>query len=192
MRKLNYEKLALQLKPGRVYRRSALKAASRAIDRDLVLLVQNGFLEKVAPGLYYKPKSSRFGSLPAADNELVKNFLRDDQFLLYSWNEYNALDVGLTQLYNRQIVYNYKRHGLFELGGKKYDFRRPARGFPEAMSREFLLVDLMNNLHELAEDHELLKKQIRLSLGKFNLPKLKEFVHRYGKISTRKFFTSII
>ena len=46
------------------------------------------------------------------------------------WNQYNALGLGLTQLYNRLIVYNHKRHGIFKLGNKTFDFRRPARGFP--------------------------------------------------------------
>ncbi len=70
------------------------------IDRDLYKLVQQGLLEKIAAGLYYKPQTSRYGDLPPNDEALVKAFLREDSFLLFSWNEYNALGLGLTQLYN--------------------------------------------------------------------------------------------
>jgi len=155
----SFEKVAHHLKPGHVYRRENLLTYSKAVDRDLVRLILEGLLEKVAPGLYYAPKVSRFGHLPPDNKTLVNAFLRDDDFLLLSWNEYNALGLGLTQLYNRTVVYNYKRHGVFTLGGKGFDFRRPARGFPKKLTPGFLIVDLLNNLNELAEeDTEALKK----------------------------------
>jgi hypothetical protein len=31
--------------------------------------------------------------------------------------------VGTTQLYDKTVVYNHKRHGNFSLGGRKFDFR---------------------------------------------------------------------
>ena len=31
--------------------------------------------------------------------------------------------VGTTQLYDKTVVYNHKRHGSFSLGGRKFDFR---------------------------------------------------------------------
>lgn len=188
MRTMNYEKLVSSLESGRVYRREALLPFSPALDRDLATSVDKGVLEKVAPGLYYKPAQSRFGALPASDKELVRNFLRDDLFLIYSWDVYNGLGLGLTQLYNRQVVYNRKRHGLFRLGGKLFDFHRPARGFPEKFSKEFLLVDLVNNLSQLAEDAELTKARIKKNLLQFDQTKLNENVKRYGKVATIKFF----
>ena len=62
-----------------------------------------------------------------------------------------AMDrVGTTQLYDKTVVYNHKRHGNFSLGGRKFDFRvKPS--LPRTLSREFLLVDLVNNLDRLAE-----------------------------------------
>lgn len=166
-------------------------AYSTAIDRDLAMLVNKGMLEKVAPGLYYKPVQSRFGPVPASDKVLVKSFLRDDPFLLYSWNDYNSLGLSLTQLYNRQIVYNRKRHGVFKLDGKIFDFRRPARSFPEKLSKEFLLVDLLNNLSELAEDSNIVKNSIKRNYKKFNSRKVMSFVKDYGKISTKRFFKEL-
>jgi hypothetical protein len=191
MSTLSHEKLASRFVPGHVYRREVLLPFSKALDRDLATLVNKGVVEKVAPGLYYKPTQSRFGLLPSQDEELVRSFLRDDFFLLLSWNQYNTLGLGLTQLYNRVVVYNRKRHGLFKLGEKEFYFRRSTRGFPDKLSKEFLLVDLLNNLSELAEDTELIKLQVKKCLKQFNIRKITKYVKLYGKVATRKFFESI-
>lgn len=162
----SFEKLARHLKSGHVYRREDLLPYSKAVDRDLMRLTLEGLLEKVAQGLYYAPKTSRFGHLPPDNKDLVKTFLRDDDFLLLSCNDYNSLGLGLTQLYNRTVVYNYKRHGVFKLGDKAFDFRRPARGFPKKLTPAFLLVDLLNNLNELADENvEALKTKIKNKLS---------------------------
>jgi Family of unknown function (DUF6088) len=185
------QKLVLYLKSGRVYRREALQRFSKAIDRDLKTLARKKILEKVAAGIYYKPAFSRFGMLPPDDKDLVQCFLRDDDFLLFSWNQYNALGLGLTQLYNQVVVYNHKRHGVFRLGNKTFDFRRPARGFPDKITPEFLLVDLVNNLDELAEDKNFVQSQILTNLNKFNLQRVKQYVKEYGKITAKHFFKEI-
>jgi hypothetical protein len=191
MNMLAHEKLASHFAPGYVYRREMLLPFSTAIDRDLSTLVNKEVIEKVGHGLYYKPVRSRFGSLPSKDEELVRSFLRDDFFLLFSWNQYNTLGLGLTQLYNRVVVYNRKRHGLFTLGAKEFDFRRPSRGFPEKLYKEFLLVDLINNLSELAEEAEWVKAQVKKHLKQFNQSKINQYAKLYGKIATRKFFDGI-
>jgi hypothetical protein len=182
------EKLNRKMSFGHVYRRDTLLPFSKAIDRDLEALVSMGTLQKLAYGLYYKPAVSSFGVLPPKDQELVTCFLREDNFLLYSRNEYNALGVGLTQLYNRVVVLNYKRQGIFKLGNREYDFRKTNRGFPKKMSPEFLLIDLLNNFQELAEDTSLLKDRIKKSLHRFNKTKLLSMAKAYGKVSTNRFF----
>jgi hypothetical protein len=40
---------------------------------------------------------------------------RYPRFLLTSPNAYNTLGVGTTQLYDKTVVYNHKRHGHFML-----------------------------------------------------------------------------
>ena len=184
----SYKKLDSHLKAGRTYRREMLLPFSTAIDRDLIKLTKQGILEKVGGGLYYKPATSRFGNLPPRDEDLIKRFLRDDAFLLYSWNQYNSLGLGLTQLYNQLVVHNYKRHGLFQLAGKTFDFRRPARGFPKKITAEFLLVDLVNNLNDLAENTQAIKIKIKEKVAKFNHKKLAYYVKNYGKVATQHFF----
>jgi hypothetical protein len=59
---ISYKKLTSHLKAGRTYRREMLVPFSKAIDRDLMKLTQQGILEKVGSGLYYKPAISRFGT----------------------------------------------------------------------------------------------------------------------------------
>lgn len=187
----SFEQLANHLQPGHVYRRDHLASYSKAIDRDLMRLVQEGLLEKIAAGLYYSQQASRFGHLPPNDFSLIKAFLRDNDFLVLSWNEYNTLGLGLTQLYNRTIVYNYKRHGVFKLGNKEYDFRRPARGFPKKLTPAFLVMDLLNNLSELVEeDMEKLKTKIKKLPPKL-LEQANQCAKKYGKVATKKFFMEI-
>lgn len=187
----SYENLDQYMQAGKVYRREMLLSYSTAVDRDLDALVERGKLRKLAGGLYYKPARSALGVLPPKDDNLVACFLRDKHFLMYSMNQYNALGVGLTQLYNRVVVLNRKRHGVFKLGNKEFDFRRVSKGFPSKMTPEFLLVDLVNNLNDLAEDTSLVKENVRQGLVRFDRSKLVRLAQEYGKISTKKFFEEI-
>ena len=178
------------LEPGKIYRREMLLPYSTAIDRTLKHQTQKGILEKVGAGLYYCPQKSRFGLLSPNTMELVRAFLKEDHFLLLSWNHYNTLGLGLTQLYNQTVVYNRKRHEVVKLAGQSFDFRRPAKGFPLVLTKEFLLVDLMNNLSELTEDPQAVKKNVIKQLHQFDKAKLLALVQQYGKVGTKKFFSS--
>lgn len=179
--------LADGLRAGHVYRREDLAFLSNAIDRHLQELVAMGKLQKLAQGLYYAPKQSNFGPLPPADDQVVKGFLRDKEFLVFSPSSYNAVGLGTTQLYNRTLVYNHKRHGVFQLGNRQFDFRVKPR-FPKKLSREFLYVDLLNNLDELAEDRDVVLSQARSKLPSFDHKRLQEAVKNYGNMATRKRF----
>ncbi len=179
--------LADELKAGHVYRREDLARLSNAVDRPLRELVSMGKLQKLAQGLYHAPKQSNFGPLPPADDLVVKGFLRDKEFLVFSPSSYNAVGLGTTQLYNRTLVYNHKRHGVFRLGNRQFDFRVKPR-FPKKLSREFLYVDLLNNLDELAEDRDEVLSQARRKLPSFDLDRLQAAVDSYGNMATRKRF----
>ena len=179
--------LAGALKAGHVYRREDLARLSNAVDRHLRELVSVGKLQKLAQGLYHVPKQSRFGLLPPADDDVVRGFLRDKDFLVFSPSSYNSVGLGTTQLYNRTFVYNHKRHGIFWLGNRQFDFRVKPR-FPKKLSREFLFVDLLNNLEELAEDRDAVLSQARNKLPSFEPARLQSAVNSYGKMATRKRF----
>tara|TARA_R110000868_G_scaffold8205_3_gene42431 strand:- start:21064 stop:21705 length:642 start_codon:yes stop_codon:yes gene_type:complete len=188
----NLTSLTDHIKPGNVYRRESLQPYSNAVDRHLRQLTQDGLLQKIAPGLYYASKMSRFGQLPPNDHCLVKAFLRDDNFLLFSHNAYNSLNLGLTQVYNHTIVYNHKRHGQFKLGNKTFDFRRPTGGFPKKLTAAFLLVDLFNHANELADENiESLKEKVKTRVNVSLLNEAKRMAKCYGKVATKKFFSAI-
>lgn len=179
--------LKKHLRPGQVYRRADLAQWSSAVDRHLRRLQEEGALTKLSGGLYYCPQKTAFGTAPADDKTLVRAFLKDSRFLLTSPNAYNALGVGTTQLYNSTLVYNHKRHGRFELGGRVFDFRMKPH-FPATVTPEFLLVDLVNNLKELAEDHDELIGRVQEKAAAMDAGALSSAVRQYGGAAARKFF----
>lgn len=179
--------LKKHLRPGRVYRRADLAPWSKAVDRHLKELVSDGTLTKLRGGVYYRPKETAFGKAPAEDRELVARFLKDDRFLMASPNAYNRLGVGTTQLYDKTVVYNHKRHGEFALGGRTFDFRvKPT--FPKTLSKEFLLVDLVNNVGRLAEDREQVLAHVKAQAPTYDRVPLHRAVREYGNVRTQKFF----
>jgi hypothetical protein len=183
--------LKKHLRPGRVYRRGDLMPWSRAVDRHLRQLVEEGTLTKLAGGLYACPKQTVFGKAPAEDGELVATFLKDDRFLLASPNAYNSLGVGTTQLYDKTVVYNRKRHGEYSLGGRKFDFRvKPS--FPKKLSSEFLLVDLVNNLDRLAESRTEVLERVKERVASYDKPQLQRAARNYGNVRTKKFFAKAL
>ena len=172
------EALINHIKPGRVYRRSDLEFFSTAVDRHLSQLRNAGALKRLGKGLYYVPKESKFGLVPPDDKELVKRFLMDESFLLLSPNAYNSLGLGTTQLYNTTWVYNHKRRGEFKFNGKTFIFKTKS-AFPKKISKEYLVVDLLNNLKELAEDPENLVTTFLSRLKDFDPKKLKVHTTEY-------------
>lgn len=118
---------------------------------------------------------------------MVSAFLKDEHFLLASPNAYNSLGVGATQLYDKTVVYNHKRHGDFRLGGRKFAFRVKPR-FPKSLTKEFLLVDLVNNLDQVAEAKEKILKRVTERAASSNGPRLRRAVREYGNERTKKFF----
>jgi hypothetical protein len=179
--------VAGMLHAGKVYRREDLAQVSNAVDRHLRELVSGGALKRLAQGLYYAPKKSAFGVLPPDDRELVTAFLRDNDFLVFSPSSYNALGLGTSQLYNKTLVYNRKRHGLFSFGNREFDFRVKPR-FPKKLTPEFLLVDAINNLDELAEDMNRLLEMVERKLAGFDQARLSRAVADYGSVATKKRF----
>jgi hypothetical protein len=179
------ENVKIKLKPGQVYRRSDLEKLSRSVDRDVAGLVNEGALVKVGSGLYQCPQRSRFGVLPASTDKLLTSFLKDDDYLVTSPNDYNTLGLGTTQLYNYQVVYNHKRHGRFELGGQLFEFQRKPR-FPKKATAEFLLVDLVNNLDQLAEDRDAVLARVRAKVPEMDARRLRAAVKSFAKVATQK------
>ena len=191
MKTLKRDNVLSHMKSGVVYRRVALLPYSNNLDRDLNTLINQNKLKRPAPGLYYKPKPSRFGLLPPSDEALVRAFLKKP-FLMYSWSDYNTLGLGLTQLYNQVVVYNTERHEEMTLGNRKFAFRRPNNSFPAQLTREFLLVDLLNNAKYLTEDVNCLESKIKTKLGEFDHTLLHQLAEQHGKVYTRKLIAYLL
>ncbi|MBU1086556.1 MAG: hypothetical protein KKD05_03460 [Candidatus Omnitrophica bacterium] len=183
------ERLKKHLKPGQVYRRIDLKLWSKAVDRQLKQLVVDGALQKMSQGVYYRPAKVSFGEVPPKDEELVRVFLKSDDFLMTSPNLYNSLGVGTTQLYNKRVVYNHKRHGKLMLGGKVFDFRLKHK-FPRQVTKEFLFVDLLNNLKELAEDRPAVLECIKEKTLAIHSQRMKRAVNSYAGERAKKIFNN--
>jgi hypothetical protein len=88
-------------------------------------------------------------------------------------------------VYNRTWVYNHKRHGVFKLGNRLFDFRVKPR-FPKKLTPEFLYIDLLNNLDELAEDRDAVLHQARTKLNSFDSTRFQQTLDNYGNMATRK------
>lgn|SRR6185312_315806 len=183
--------LKKHLRPGHVYRRAELAQWSNAVDRHLAMLLDEGSLQKVSTGLYYYPGQSVFGTTPPEESRLIQSFLKDDDFLVTSPNMYNALGAGTTQLYNKTTVYNHKRHGEFKLGNRTYDFQVKHR-FPAKLSKEFLLVDLVNNLDHLSENPADILKNVTDRVREMDRKKLSVTVKRYGNNKTKKILLPVL
>jgi hypothetical protein len=183
--------LKKQLRPGHVYRRQDLARWSNAVDRHIRQLLKEGTLRKLAGGLYLRPKETVFGKAPAEDEKLVASFLKDHRFLLASPNAYNTLGVGTTQLYDKTVVYNHKRHGQFALGGRTFEFRvKPS--FPRKLSKEFLMVDLVNNLDRLAESRDEVLARVKERTASLNVPRLQRAAREYGNVRAKRFFSEAL
>jgi hypothetical protein len=179
------------LRPGRVYRRRDLLPWSHSVDRHLKDLIADGTLQKLRTGLYYSPRKLEFGEAPADEHELVKAFLKTQRFVITSPNAYNQLGVGTTQLYNKRVVYNQKRHGTFSLGNRLFTFERRTN-VPRQLSAEFLLVDLVNELGILAEDRDAVLSRIREKAKEMDPRKLSRAISLYGRLSTQKQFKKML
>jgi hypothetical protein len=191
MRASALEKLRGHLRPGRVYRREDLLPWSHSVDRHLKDLVADGTLQKLRTGLYYRPRKLEFGEAAADEHELVKAFLKTHRFVITSPSAYNQLGLGTTQLYNKRVVYNQKRHGTFPLGNRMVTFER-RMNVPRQLSPEFLLVDLVNELDDLAEDRDAVLSGVREKAKEMDQRKLARAVSLYGKYSTQKKFQEML
>jgi hypothetical protein len=177
--------LRKHLRRGNVYRRNNLEKWPNSVDWHLARLVNDGTLQKLSQGLYYYPKKTVFGIVPPDEKVLVRSLLKNNKFLITSPNDYNRLGVGLTQFYNKRTVYNTKRHGEFEFGGRKFFFHIKPR-FPKEVTQEFLLVDLVNNLDTLAEDTSLVLSKVQHKVRTLDMEKLRQNVKDYGSVKAKK------
>lgn len=178
------------MKAGKIYRQSELQEKWSNASHDLAALVKSGEIEKVSAGLYYKPKKTKYGLVAPRDEEIVRSFLQDDDFLLVDVNSYTSLVGGLTQLSMGYKVLNKRRHGLFNLAGFHFDFR-VRRAYPKKVTKEFLLVDLLDNIKE-AEDGTPIQEKLLPRLKEYDSNELLRTANLFGNRSTEKLLEKVL
>ena len=136
-----------RLKPGRVYRTRDLAAWGANPTRLAKRLLHEGRLRQLTQGLYYSPETSRFGPAPPDDAAILRGFLGDDDFVITGPPRWNALGLGSTAEFPVTLVYNGKRSGEFQFGGRRFQLRRVR--FPARPPAEWFAIDLLEH-HEMA------------------------------------------
>lgn len=188
---LAFKQMKSSLVPGKVYRRASFTKMSSNVDRNLAKLVKDGQLKRLSKGLYMAPKKTTFGDALPDEHSLLKNFLNDDHFVVFSPNQFNALGLGTTQLYNQTVVFNRKRVGEFCFGGRTYYFHR-WREAPKKLTLEFLVVQMLNRLDSLAEDKNMVLLNLSKKLNNYNTIKLLYNANHYGTMSTQKLLNNML
>jgi hypothetical protein len=173
------------LKPGRVYRTRDLRAWSANAPRLAKRLVREGRVVPLAQGLYYRPRRSRFGFVPASDQELMRAFLGGSPFVFTGPERWNSLGLGTTALYAVPLVYNTKRSGMFTLGGRRFLLRRVR--FPKNPPAEWFVVDLLENAQMAGVSKHDLAHALRHAVAKglFNPTRLRTMAAAYGTMATQ-------
>lgn len=173
-----------ELTPGRAYRTRDLRRWSANPTRLARRLVDEGKLQEAAHGLYYAPIPTRFGPAPPPGEELLRAFLGGEPFLVTGPPYWNALGLGSTAMFAVTLVYNTRRSGEFQLGGRRFLLRRVY--FPETPTAEWFVVDLLQH-HDMAgvalsELREGLVATLRF--GRWDRDRLREMAETYGTKAT--------
>jgi hypothetical protein len=182
--------LIKHLRAGQVYRRKHLTKYSSDLNRELQVLTQSGDLKKIAGGVYYKPRYSKYGELPPDDEKLITAILNTKNFLAFAPADLNSMGLGSTQLPNVIRVYNTKRRDRLKIAGRTYDFRIRA-GFPQELTPEFLFVEFLNEYRDMAEEVTLSRERMARALKGLKVKRVRSLLKRFGKIHARKIYRTL-
>jgi hypothetical protein len=173
------------LRPGGVYRTRDLHEWGTNAPRLAKRLVAEKKLVPLARGLFVHEKTGRFGAVPPDDAEVMRAFLRDTSFIFTGPERWNALGLGSTAVFAMPLVYNKKRTGVVELGGRPFTLRRVA--FPEKPSAEWYVVDLIEHADEAGVARSELQRTLKQALArnKFDRAKLQAMANTYATKATK-------
>lgn len=174
------------LKAGQVYRTRDFARWTSNPPRLVRRLTQEGRLRPLAHGLFAYPKQGRFGAVPPTDEAVMRAFLGGAPFVLTGPERWNALGLGTSAAFAAQLVYNTKRSGEFQLGGRRYLLRRVA--FPTRPSPEWFVVDLFQHAEQAAADRDDLTRALGEALrrGRFAADRLRACAQEYGSRDTQQ------
>lgn len=172
---------AVSLDPGAVYRTAWLRRWGANPTRLAQKLEAHGLVKRLSHGLLYAPRISSFGEVPPSDEALLTAFLDGTPYVMTGPTRWNALGLGSTALFAHPLVYNTKRTGRFELGGRTFDLRRTA--FPADPSAEWFIVDLLRHSDAASVEREALVRNLatRLRSGRFDEDRLLQAAEQFGR-----------
>jgi len=173
------------LHSGRVYRTIEFAAWTSNPARLVDALAARGVLRRIAHGLYMRVDRTKFGGVRRADDdELLRAFLADDNFVVTGSEAWNALGLGAKAVLSAPFVYNHQRTGEVTLDGRRFVFRRCK--FPRQPSPEWFVVDLLAN-HETAQlglDDASVALVRALKRKRFDPERLARVAADYGSVET--------
>ena len=116
---------------------------------------------------------------------MLRAFQDGDAFIITGPPVWNALGLGSTQMFAHPLVYNRKRSGLFNLGGRMFDLRRVR--FPDHPTLEWFVVDLLENLASVCLDpyETAAVLAARVAEGAFEPEALSAMAAHYGTKATQ-------
>lgn len=175
-----------------MYRTRSLTAWGANAPRLAKRLVRQGALVPLAHGLFAHPKRSRFGVVPPTDEELMRGFLDGAPFVFTGPDRWNELGLGTTALFAAPLVYNTKRSGTFEFGGRRFVLRRVA--FPERPPREWYAVDLLEHADEAGASRSEVAAALARAVARSSLDgeSLRAMAKLYGTKATQALVESAL
>ena len=173
------------LEPGRVYRTRDLTTWGKNPTRLAKRLLRGGQLHQLAHGLFYAPKLTRFGAAPPDDEALLRGFLDGDDFVTTGPPLWNALGLGATAQFSTTLVYNSKRSGAFDLGGRRFQLRRVKH--PRSPTPEWYAVDLIEHREMAGLARTELEQGLRRALaeGRLDRQRLRLAALEFGTKETQ-------
>ena len=69
--------------------------------KTLERMCKKGFLVHLTKGLYYRPKNTRFGTVPISEKDIVNHYIKDNQGIVVGYRLYNQ--KGLTTQISKRV-----------------------------------------------------------------------------------------
>jgi hypothetical protein len=169
------------LDPGAVYRTAWLRRWGANPTRLAQKLEDRGLVRRLGHGLLYAPRTGRFGEVPPSDEALLNAFLDGTAYVITGPLRWNALGLGSTAVSGHARIYNTKRSGTLQFGGRTFDLRREA--FPAEPTAEWFVIDLLRHADEAGVDRDDLTENLAQALrrGRFDNERLLRAAEQFGR-----------
>ncbi len=84
-----------------LYKQSGLEASEVSYYKALDRLEKSGHVIRLAKGLYYRPKKTRFGIVPIEEEQIVNHFISDNRGMMIGYRMY--MKKGLTTQISKRV-----------------------------------------------------------------------------------------